>query len=119
MIQKQTYLNTIDKTGVLLVNTFHLYKGYNRHISFVGNFIKISIKNIKSDSLLKKKGKSIALITNTKFKNFKKDGSFLFFYENSCILLKKKLILRSKELIGPSSYSIKRKKLLYKFTGIL
>lgn len=119
MIQKETFLKPADKSGVLLVKTFHLYKGFSRKVSFVGNFIKISAKSVKPEATLKKKGKSIALINKTKFISSKKDGSIQFFYENSCILFKRKLVLRSKELTGPVDYNLKRRKLFYKFPGVL
>lgn len=119
MIQKESFLKPVDKSGVLLVKTFHLYKGFHRNHSFVGNFIKISVKSVKPDSNLKKKSKSIAMIVKSKFKSNKLDGSLIFFYENSCILFKRKLILRSKEITGPGAYGILRRKLFYKFPGIL
>lgn len=119
MIQKESFLKPVDKSGVLLVKSFHLYKGFNRHHSFVGNFIKISVKSVKPESTLKKKSKSISMIVKSKYKSNKLDGSLIFFYENSCILFKRKLNLRSKEINGPGDYNIKRRKLFYKFPGIL
>lgn len=119
MIQKESFLKPIDKSGVLLVKTFHLYKGFHRNHSYVGNFIKISVKSAKPDSNLKKKSKSIAMIVKAKYKSYKLDGSLFFFYENSCILFKRKLNLRSKEINGPGDFNIKRRKLFYKFPGIL
>jgi len=119
MIQKESFLKPNDKSGALLVKSFHLYKGFNRKCSFVGNFIKVSVKSSKPESTLKKKKKSIALISKSKYQSIKKDGSFSIFYENSCILIKRKMILRSKEINGPGEFKILRKKLFYKFPGIL
>lgn len=119
MIQKESFLKPSDKSGVLLVKTFHLYKGFSRKFAFVGNFIKVSARSVKPEASLKKKGKSIALINKTKYISKKLDGSVYFFYENSCILIKRKLVLRSKELLGPADYNLKRKKLYYKFPGVL
>lgn len=119
LIQKETFLKPVDKSGALLVKTFHLYKGFNRKHSYVGNFIKISVKSVKPDVNLKKKSKSIAMLVKSKFKSTKLDGSTLFFYENSCILFKRKMNLRSKEINGPGDFKIRRRKLFYKFPGIL
>jgi len=119
LIQKESYLRNIDKSGVLFVNTFHLYKGFNRRQSFVGNFIKISVRNNKPDAFLKKKSKSVALFVKSKFISNKLDGSKNLFFENNCILLKRKLVLRSKDIIGPGDRKIMRRKLLYKFPGII
>lgn len=119
MIQKESFLKPIDKTGALIVKTFHLYKGFCRKHAFVGNFIKISVKSIKPDTFIKKKAKSIALIVRSNYISTKKDGSFFFFKENSCLLIKRKLNLRSKDITDAGDYAIRRKKLFYKFPGIL
>jgi len=119
MIQKESFLKPIDKTGALIVKAFHLYKGFHRKHAYVGNFIKISVKSIKPDTFIKKKAKSIAIIARTTFISNKNDGSFFYFKENSCLLIKRKLNLRSKDITDAGDYNIRRKKLFYKFPGIL
>lgn len=119
MIQKESFLKPIDKTGALTVKTFHLYKGFHRKHAYVGNFIKISVKSIKPDTFIKKKAKSIALVVRSVYKSTKQDGSFFFFKENSCLLIKRKMNLRSKDITDAGDYAIRRKKLFYKFPGIL
>ena len=119
MIQKESQLRNLDKSGVLFVNTFHLYKGFSRKHSYVGNFIKVSVRKSKTDSFLKKKSKSIALFVKSKFISNKLDGSLNIFYENNSILIKRKLVLRSKDIVGPGDRKIMRRKLMYKFPGII
>jgi large subunit ribosomal protein L14 len=119
MIQKESFLRPVDRTGVYWVKTFHLYKGFNRRASFVGNFIKISIRKLKPESFLKKKGKSIALIVKSKYHTTKLDGSKIKFYTNACILIKRKMVLRSKDVFGSADRKLRRKKLFFKFPGVL
>ena len=109
----------IDKSGALLGNDFHVYKGGQKKISTVGEFVKISLKKVKPDIKLKKKSKVRALIVRTSFRSTKLDGSIKFFYENSVITLKRKLITRSKDFTAPADINIRRKKIAYKFPGIL
>jgi ribosomal protein L14 len=101
------------------VNVFHLYKGGMRKFSKVGNFIKCSVRLHKPESFLKKKSKSIALFVRGVFRSFKHDGSSVFFKSNACVLLKRKLVFRSKDFVIPADYNIKRKKIFYKFPGVL
>ena len=103
----------------MLCNVFHTYRGGKKKISVVGEFVKISIRKIKPDIKLKKKAKSKALIVRTKCIATKNDGSIYYFYENSIVLLRRKLITRSKEFIAPADRNILRKKMTYKFPGIL
>jgi len=119
MIQKNTIVYPIDKSGAFVGNTFHTYKGGQKKNSFVGEFIKMSIRKVKPDIKLKKKTKVRALVVRGAFKSAKKDGSLFYYYENSVILIKRKLITRSKEFIAPADRSILRKKLIYKFPGVL
>lgn len=119
MIQKNSYVYPIDKSGALLGNVFHTYKGGMKKISYVGEFVKISLRKVKPDIKLKKKTKVKALIVRAKFRSNKMDGSTLFFYENSVVLIKRKLVTRSKEFTAPADRNILRKKIIYKFPGIL
>lgn len=119
MIQKNSLVYPIDKSGALLGNVFHTYKGGQKKISHVGEFVKISLRKVKPDIKLKKKSKTKALIARTQFRSLKGDGSYFLFYENSVILIKRKLITRSKEFIEPADRAISRKKLIFKFPGIL
>ena len=119
MIQKNSFVYPIDKSGAMLGNVFHTYKGGQKKISRVGEFVKISLRKVKPDIKLKKKSKVKSLIVRSKFRSLKLDGSNVFFYENSIVLIKRKLIMRSKEFIAPADRNILRKKIVYKFPGIL
>ena len=58
MIYKSSSLIPADKCGVWVVKVFHLYRGYNRKVSFVGDFIKCSVKKTRPENWLKKKNKN-------------------------------------------------------------
>lgn len=119
MIQKNSLVNIADKSGALTGNVFHTYRGGSKKISCIGEFVKVSLRRVKPDIKLKKKSKVRGLLINLKFKSLKNDGSNTYFYENNIILIKRKLITRSKDFIVPTDRNVLRKKLLYKFSGIL
>lgn len=119
MILKHTYLIPGDKCGVFWVKTFHLYGNWKKKYSISGEFIKVSIKNSRPESKLKKKTKSVGIIIRTKKEFLKKDGSFLKFKENNIILVKKRLTPRGKEIFGPISWIIRRRKFRNSFPSIL
>ena len=54
MIQKNTKIKPVDNSGVLKANVFHVYKNLNR-IAITGNFLKISVRDLKPESIIKKK----------------------------------------------------------------
>lgn len=119
MIQKNTYLIPCDKSGVYSVKVFHLYKGFNRKFSYLGDFVKITIKKSRPLNSLTKKMKLKALIIRTKRIISKKDKTFFSFTFNNCILLKKRTTSYGKRMVGPVLKNINRKKILFSFSKIL
>jgi len=119
MIQKSTILVPADKCGVLTVNTFHLYKGFCRKVSYFGEYIKVSIRKVKPENVLTKKSKRKAIIVRTRKTLVIIDGTSVRFDYNSVVLLKKRLTPEGKEIFGPIIRSFKKKKFLSSFSGII
>ena len=119
MVQKSSYLIPADRCGVWWVSVFHLYYGFSRKIAYCGDFVKVSIKRTRPNNWLKKKSKVKGILVRTKKEIFKNDGSFTKFFQNNVVLLKKRLTPRGKELFGPISSSIKRRKFKTSFPGIV
>lgn len=119
MIQKNTYVYPIDKSGAIVGSVFHTYRGGGKKISKVGEFVKISLKKVKPDIKLKKKSKTKALVVRSSFRSAKLDGSVGYYYDNSVVLIKRKMVMRSKEFIAPADRNIRRRKIIYKFPGII
>lgn len=119
MIQKGTYLIPADRCGVWWVKVFHLYNGWCRKVSHTGNFVKTSVKVTRLNNKVKVKTKIVGVIVRTKKEISKKDGSWIRFLENNVTLLKKRMSAKGKELYGPVSRNIKRKKFTAAFPAII
>jgi large subunit ribosomal protein L14 len=116
LIQKNSIIRPVDNCGVLKANVFHLYKGSNGRLAFVGDFLKISCREVVPENTIKKKSKHRSILIRTKFSILKKDGSFVKFNRNSLILLKKRLTPRGANIRGPISRKINRKKFISSFS---
>lgn len=116
MIQKYSILKPADNCGVLKSNVFHLYKGSQGRLAYVNNFVKTSSKLVIPENPIKKKSKIIGIIIRTKFKNKRIDGSFISFFRNAVVLLKKRLTPKGALLKGPVSRNIRKKKFLSSFS---
>ena len=127
MVQKQTWVTIGDGTTVQWMQTFHLYKGFKKKISFKGFFLKGSAKIVTPPRLEYKgfkfkynsKGDICRYVLIRLKKGFATyEGSNYNFFQNTGVLIKKKQNLKSKYLYGPIEKSIKRKKirLAYKLT---
>lgn len=116
MIQKNSIIKPVDNCGVLKTNVFHLYKGSKGRLAFVGDFLKVSCREVVPENSIKKKSKHRSILIRTKYNVFKKDGSFVKFYKNSLILLKKRLTPRGANIRGPIPRNINRKKFISSFS---
>ena len=125
MILKQTWISAADNTNVRWLKVFHLYKGFFRHSTSVGGFVKGSVRVVEPPRLeykgfkfkFNKKGNICRmLIVRTAKTSLRPDGSTLCFKQNAGILIKKKQNPKSKYLQGPSTSILRRKKFktLYK-----
>lgn len=108
-----------DNSGVLKTRVFHIYRNSQGRIGFIGDFFKVSVREVLPENPIIKKSKHKSILVRTVYRNFRKDGSFLFFEENSSILLKKRLTPRSTLIKGPISQNIRRKKFLSSFTKVI
>ena len=115
MIQKSTILVPADKCGVLTVNTFHLYKGFYRKVSYFGEYIRVSIRKVKPENVLTKKSKRKAIIVRTRKTLTVADGTCVRFAYNSAVLLKKRLTPEGKEIFGPIVRNFKKKNFYHHF----
>jgi large subunit ribosomal protein L14 len=115
LIQKTSQIKPVDNSGVLKANVFHVYKHMNK-VALVGNFLKISVRELRPESLIKKKSKHISILIKTIFKNSKLDGSFVKFKRNGLVLLKKRLTPKGGNLKGPVSRNVRRKKFVLSFS---
>ena len=118
MIQKNSLLKPVDNSGILKANVFHIYKNLNR-IAITGNFLKISVRDLKPECIIKKKSKHISILVKTLYKNTKLDSSFIKFSRNGLVILKKRLTPKGSNLKGPVSRNVRRKKFMSSFSKTL
>lgn len=128
MVKKQTWLSVSDGTTVKWLQTFHLYKGFHRKTSYIGDFIKGSAR-IVSPPRYEYKGfkfkynvkgnicRGLIVRASQPSKNFATMG--LTFYQNSIILIRKKHNIKSKYLYGPVPRTLFRKKFRTNFNTVI
>jgi large subunit ribosomal protein L14 len=119
MIQKGTYLNVIDNSGVKQICCIHVIGGYRRRYAKLGDLIIASVKGIRFKEGMKvKKGNIIkALIVKTKLFSCikKKVKNPIKFSENGAILYS-----NNKKLVGTRIFGGIHKEFRYtKFSKII
>lgn len=121
MIQQQTVLKVSDNSGAQNSKCISLLKGFKKKKAMLGDIVIVSIKKLKIKSRLiskVKKGEICkAIIIKTKIPIFKKDGSFIKFFNNSVCLINKQKNVIGTRIFGLLPKELKKKK-SFKTTNI-
>jgi large subunit ribosomal protein L14 len=114
MIQQQSVLKVVDNSGAKIVRCIKVLGGFKKRYASLGDIIVVSVQQLRNKS--KKTSKVLkghvfrALVVRTKFKEQKKDGSFVILQENAVVLISKQGTPISTRILGPISKTLKKKK---------
>jgi large subunit ribosomal protein L14 len=89
MIQIRTILNCADNSGALKLQCIGILKKGNTRYAEIGDLITCSVKSAEPRREVKKGDVVRALVVRQKKPFRRKDGTYIRFDENACILLKK------------------------------
>jgi large subunit ribosomal protein L14 len=108
-----------DSCGAWVARIFHIYRGSRHRSAKTGDFVKISVRQAAPLSNIQRGFKSKALVIRTRAPSPRRDGSHVMCSDNSLVLLKKRLTPRGKELVGPITYGLRRRKVVASFLGVI
>lgn len=109
MIQEETQLIVADNTGAKRVKCFRILGGTGRRYASVGDIIVVSVKSATPTSRIKKGAVSKAVVVRTRKEVRRKDGSYIRFAENACVLLDAKLEMVGNRIFGPVARELREK----------
>lgn len=107
MIQQETNLEVADNTGAKKVRCFKVLKGSKRRYAGIGDVIICAVKEADPKGLVKKGEVVRAVIVRTKSYIRRADGSFLRFYDNSCVIIDDKDNPRGTRIFGPVAREVR------------
>jgi large subunit ribosomal protein L14 len=100
MIQTESRLRVADNSGAKEVLCIRVLGGSKRRYASVGDTIVVSVKDA-SPGGVKKGAVSKAVIVRTKKEVRRRDGSYIRFDDNACVLLSANLEPRGTRIFGP------------------
>jgi len=102
-------LNVADNTGAKKVSMIGMAKKGNRKFAYLGEVINITVKEAIPFSLVKQGEVLSAVIVRTKKEVRRKDGSYIRFDENACVILASKEVKDPKgtRIFGPIAKEVK------------
>ncbi|MBI5122997.1 50S ribosomal protein L14 [Candidatus Roizmanbacteria bacterium] len=109
MLQLRTMLNVADNTGAKKVSMIGMAKKGNRKFAYLGEVINITVKEALPFSLVKQGEVLSAVIVRTRKEKRRKDGSYIRFDENACVILASKEVKDPKgtRIFGPIGKEVK------------
>ncbi|NQT34592.1 50S ribosomal protein L14 [bacterium] len=110
MIQEETKLIVADNTGAKRVKCFRILGGTGRRYASLGDVVVVSVRSATPTSRIKKGTVSKAVIVRVKKEVRRKDGSYIRFDENACVLLDEDLEMIGNRIFGPVARELREKK---------
>ncbi|MBS3904762.1 MAG: 50S ribosomal protein L14 [Simkania sp.] len=107
MIQQESELEVADNTGAKRVRCFKVLKGSKRRYAGIGDVIICSVKEADPKGVVKKGEVVRAVIVRTKSYIRRADGSFLRFYDNSCVIIDDKDNPKGTRIFGPVAREVR------------
>ena len=92
MIQVQTMLKVADNSGAKKIQCLKVLGGYKKRYAGVGEIITAAVKEATPHSAIKKGDVVRAVIIRTKKEIRRKDGTYLRFDDNACVIIDLSLI---------------------------
>ena len=90
MIQPLTKLKVADNTGAKMVQCFKVLGGSRRRYAQLGDVIVITVKVAEPRRIVKKHEVLRAVVVRQKKNYRRKDGTYIRFDENACVILEAK-----------------------------
>lgn len=101
MIQQETRLKVADNSGAKEALCIRVLGGSKKRYARVGDIIVISVKDSLSSGSIKKGAVSKAVVVRTKKHIRRKDGSYISFDDNACVLINNLGDPRGTRIFGP------------------
>lgn len=111
MIQKRSMLVVADNTGVKKVMCIQSL-GKNKRFAEIGEMIVASVKEATPDAIIKKGEVVKAVIVRTAKQIRRKDGTYLRFDENACVIVDNNREPKGTRVFGPVARELRENKFL-------
>ncbi|AAX16997.1 LSU ribosomal protein L14P [Borrelia hermsii YBT] len=101
MVQIQTYLTVADNTGGKIAQCIKVLGGSKKRYARVGDIIVVAVKQAIPNSPVKKGDVHKAVVVRTSKEIRRKNGTYVRFDDNACVILDANLNPRGKRVFGP------------------
>jgi large subunit ribosomal protein L14 len=113
MLQQESRLKVADNTGAKEALVIRVLGGTKRRYASVGDQVVVSVKDATPNGTAKKGQVSKAVVIRTKKEVRRKDGSYIRFDDNACVLLDSNSgEMRGTRVFGPVARELREKQFM-------
>ena len=112
MIQQESRLNVADNSGAKQVLCIRVLGNSGQDYAKIGDKIVVTVKDATPNGGIKKGTVSKAVIVRTVNKLRRKDGSYIRFDDNACVLLNAAGEMRGTRVFGPVARELREKQFM-------
>jgi len=112
MIMLRTMVEVSDNTGARRAQCIKVLGGAARRYGAVGDIIVVSIKDALPGGTVKKGDVAKAVIIRTRKEHRRKDGSYIRFDENACVLIDNQKEPRGTRIFGPVARELREREFM-------
>ena len=113
MLQQESRLTVADNTGAKTALVIRVLGGTKKRYASVGDKIVVSVKSSTPNGTAKKGQVSKAVVIRTKKEVRRKDGSYIRFDDNACVLLDSTSgEMRGTRVFGPVARELREKQFM-------
>jgi len=109
MIQPQTMLKVADNTGAKIVQCFKVLGGTRKRYAQLGDIIVAAVKKAEPRRQVKTHEVIKAVIVRQRSPFRRKDGSYIRFSENACVIINDSKLPKGNRILGPIPRELKEK----------
>ncbi|MBS1657329.1 MAG: 50S ribosomal protein L14 [Bacteroidetes bacterium] len=109
MIQQESRLTVADNSGAREVSVIRILGHSRQRYAGIGDVIVVTAKDVIPNGPLKKGTVSKAVVVRTKQRVRRKDGSYIRFDDNACVLLSAQDEPRGTRIFGPVARELREK----------
>jgi large subunit ribosomal protein L14 len=103
-------LSSADNTGARILMVIRVLGGYQKRYAGIGDVVTMVVKDAAPHGMVKKSDVVHAVIVRTRKETRRKDGSYVRFDDNACVIIdKKSLEPKGTRIFGPIARELRAK----------
>ncbi len=112
MIQQESRLKVADNTGAREVLVIRVLGGSGRRYGSLGDTVVATVKDAIPGGSVKKGEIVKAVVVRTKKENRRKDGTYIRFDDNACVIIDQNLQPRGTRIFGPVARELRDRRFM-------